>query len=294
MSIVSIVIRTYNEEKHLRELLQAISNQKSSHTIETVIVDSGSTDKTLEIAKSFGVTLVHILKSDFTFGRSLNYGCQAAKGEFLAFVSGHCVPENDQWIANLVKPFENPEIAMTYGRQIGTAETKFSEHQIFSKYFPEYDKIPQEGFFSNNANSAIRKALWKEVPFDEELTGLEDMHWSKEMCNRGFKIAYCSKASVYHIHKERWKQVKIRYEREAIALQAIMPEIHLSFWDFIRYIIAGVFSDISRALEQKKLWGNFFSILAFRACQYYGSYRGNHEHRKLSRHRKETYFYPTK
>ncbi|MCF8275163.1 MAG: glycosyltransferase [Flavobacteriales bacterium] len=294
MAVVSVVIRTYNEEKHLYELLRAVSDQKSLHTIEIVMVDSGSTDKTLQIANSFGVTLVNIKKSDFTFGRSLNFGCNAAKGDYLIFISGHCIPENNQWIVNLVKPFENPEIAMSYGRQIGTDDTKFSEHQIFAKYFPEYDKIPQEGFFSNNANSAIRKSLWKELPFDEELTGLEDMYWSKEMCNRGFKIAYSSKAAVYHIHEESWRQVRIRYEREAIALQAIMPEIHLSIWDFMRYVTAGVFSDVSKALEQKKLLGNFFSIVAFRTCQFYGSYRGNHEHRKLSKHRKETYFYPTK
>lgn len=294
MTLVSIVIRTYNEEKHLSELLDQISKQVTDHTIETVIVDSGSTDRTLAIAKSFNTSIVPIKKSDFTFGRSLNYGCDAAKGEFLVFISGHCVPENDQWIANLVKPFQDPQIAMTYGRQIGTGDTKFSEHQIFSKYYPEYDKIPQEGFFSNNANSAIRKNLWSELPFDEELTGLEDMYWSKEMCNRGFMIAYCSKAAVHHIHEESWRQIKIRYEREAIALQAIMPEIHISIWDFMRYVTAGVFSDISKALEQKKLLANFFSILAFRTCQFYGAYRGNHEHRKLSKHMKETYFYPTK
>jgi len=294
MALVSIVIRTFNEEKHLRELLSMISEQTATHEIETVIVDSGSTDKTLEIARSFQVRIVNIKKKDFTFGRSLNYGCEAAKGEFLVIISGHCVPKDSQWIDNLVSPFQNPEIAMTYGKQIGTDSTKFSEHQIFAKYYPEYDKIPQEGFFSNNANSCIRKSLWIELPFDEELTGLEDMFWSKEMCNRGCKIAYCSKATVYHIHEEKWKQVKIRYEREAIALQVIMPEVQLSIWDFFRYVFVGVFSDLSKALEQKKVAGNFLSIFIFRTCQFYGSYKGNHEHRKLSKKRKEVYFYPTK
>ena len=292
MALVSIVIRTYNEQKHLRELLHAIAIQKSQYEIETVIVDSGSTDDTLKIISEFSCRLVHIKKSDFTFGRSLNYGCDAASGEFLVFISGHCIPVNTSWIENLIQPFEHPEIAMCYGRQLGTELSKFSEHQIFAKYFPEYDKIPQEGFFSNNANSAIRKSLWTDLPFDEDLTGLEDMFWSKEMTNRGRKIAYASKASVYHIHEETWKQVKIRYEREAIALQAIMPEVHVSIWDFLRYITVGVLSDMAKALDKKMLSANFLSIVAFRACQFYGSYTGNHEHRRLSKKRKELYFYP--
>ncbi len=290
--MVSIVIRTYNEQKHLQELLEMISIQKCDQPIETVIVDSGSTDATLDIAKAFNCRIVHIKKSDFTFGRSLNYGCEAAKGEFLVFISGHCVPVDENWISNLIKPFELKEIAMTYGRQIGTDLTKFSEHQIFAKYYPEHDKIPQDGFFSNNANSAIRKRLWEELPFDEELTGLEDMYWSKEMTTRGHKVGYASKATVYHIHEESWSQVKIRYEREAIALQAIMPEIHVSVWDFLRYVLVGVLSDMAKAIERKQLLANLGSIFIFRICQFYGSYTGNHEHRKLSKKRKEIYFYP--
>jgi rhamnosyltransferase len=292
--IVSVVIRTFNEQKFLKELLTRISRQKSKHTIEVVIVDSGSTDSTLDIVSQFETILVHIKKQDFTFGRSLNYGCKAANGDYIVFISGHCLPVDENWIEELVAPFENDEVAMTYGRQIGTDETKFSEHQIFQKYYPDYDKIPQEGYFSNNANSAIRKALWKEKQFNEELTGLEDMYWSKQMWKNGYKVAYCSRASVYHIHQESWSQVKRRYEREAIALQRIMPEVHVSFFDFIRYVSAGVFSDMAKAIEEKKFFRNAKSIILFRICQFYGAYLGNHEHRKLSKKRKEKYFYPTK
>lgn len=291
---VSVIIRTYNEQKYIGKLLDSISNQISIHSIEIVIVDSGSTDSTLEIVSKFNTVLIHIKKEDFTFGRSLNYGCDAAGGDFLVFISGHCLPVNQSWIHELVAPFDDVKIAMTYGRQIGVAKTKFSEHQIFQKYFPDIDKIPQDGFFANNANSAIRKDLWQQEPFNEELTGLEDMYWSKEMWNRGFKIAYCSKASVYHIHEESWRQVKMRYEREAIALQRILPEVHLSFFDFIRYVFVGIFSDMAKALDERILIKNIKSIVLFRVCQFYGAYKGNHEHRKLSRNKKEKYFYPTK
>jgi hypothetical protein len=97
---------------------------------------------------------------------------------------------------------------------------------------------------------------------------------------------------VYHIHEESWRQVKLRYEREAIALQRIMPEVHFSLLDFIRFYFAGVFSDISVALREKVFLRKFGEILMFRLMQFWGTYKGNHEHRKLSIARKRNYFYP--
>ena len=92
--LVSVIIRTLNEEKYLSELLNEIKNQSNSFIIETIIVDSGSTDKTLVIAKSFDTRVVHIKKEDFSFGRSLNLGCENAMGDFFVFISGHCIPTN--------------------------------------------------------------------------------------------------------------------------------------------------------------------------------------------------------
>ena len=73
--LVSIIIRTLNEDKHLDELLSAIDMQeKNGFLYEVVIVDSGSTDKTLDIAKKYKARVTHINKQDFTFGKSLNIG----------------------------------------------------------------------------------------------------------------------------------------------------------------------------------------------------------------------------
>ena len=99
-------------------------------------------------------------------------------------------------------------------------------------------------------------------------------------------------AAVYHIHEETWSRVKTRYEREAIALQRIMPQVHVSMSDFLRYFTSAVFFDFAAALQEKSLSKYFAEIVAFRFCQFWGTYKGNHEHRKLSRDMKEQYFYP--
>lgn len=290
--LVSIVIRTLNEEKHLTELLSSIKKQDTSvFDIETVIIDSGSVDKTLEIAKKFDCRITYIKKEEFTFGKSLNDGCDFAKGEYLVFVSGHCIPVNENWITNLVKPLVN-ECNYTYGRQLGRDTTKFSERQLFDKYFPEKSRIPQIGFFCNNANAAIRRDAWLAHRFNEELTGCEDMYLAKLLVDSGKKIGYVAEAPVYHIHDESWNKLKVRYEREAIALQQIMPQVQVSLWDMISYITVGILSDIKIASQKTVLRKELKSIVMFRFAQYYGAYVGNKNHRKLSQSMKYKYFYP--
>lgn len=290
--LVSIVIRTLNEEKHLEELLSAINVQdRAVYDIETVIIDSGSTDNTLKIAKEFGCSITYINKENFTFGRSLNEGCKFSKGKYLVFISGHCIPCDGNWITNLIKPLEN-ECAYTYGRQLGRDTTKFSERQLFHKYFPENSNVPQNGFFCNNANAAIRRDVWQKYLFNEELTGCEDMFLAKLLVENGMKIGYAADARVYHIHDETWSKVKIRYEREAIALQKIMPQVQVTCWDMVKYISVGIIKDVNSALRQGCLINEIKSIFLFRFVQYYGAYAGNHIHRKLSQQMKMKYFYP--
>ena len=133
---ISIVIRTLNEEKYLDQLLCSIESQRCSYNLQVVVVDSGSVDSTLEIAKQHKCKLVHIKKHEFTFGRSLNIGCLAIKSDYLVFISGHCVPVNGSWLERLVNPIKNNIVDYSYGRQIGSPETYWSERKIFEKYFP--------------------------------------------------------------------------------------------------------------------------------------------------------------
>jgi rhamnosyltransferase len=288
----SIVIRTYNEQQHLPGVLQAIKGQATSFPHETVIVDSGSTDRTREIAEEFGCRIVSISKEDFSFGRSLNMGCRAAQGECLVFVSGHCIPAQKDWLVRLIQPLGQDSIVYTYGRQVGNSSSRFSECQIFGKYFPAKSALPQEGFFCNNANAALLKQVWEGQPFDEDLTGLEDMHLSKLLVARGMKVGYVAEAPVYHLHDESWAQIRRRFEREAIALQHIMPEIHVSLTDFLRYFVSAVLLDCGSAMQANIFRRKAKEILLYRMMQFWGAYRGNHMHRKLSIARKEKYYYP--
>lgn len=292
--IVSVVIRTLNEQKYLPELLDSVKRQRlDSSELEIVLVDSGSTDGTLEIAKNAGCRITHICKEQFTFGRSLNVGCEFATGDYLVFVSGHCIPASECWLENLVQPLSDGIAEYSYGRQVARDTTKFSENELFNKFYPEYSKLPQDGYFCNNANAAVSKAAWSTYKFNEDLTGLEDMYLARQIVEeRKGKVAYVADAPVYHIHDETWRQVRIRYEREAYALHKIMPGMHFNFADFLKFYLAGVLQDMGSAIKAGAFVKNSPSIVLFRLMQYWGTYRGHHEHRKASQEMKYRYFYP--
>lgn len=290
---VSIIFRSLNEEKWLGAALDACRRQIiDDYDVEVILVDSGSTDATLDIARAAGVRVVHIKKRDFTFGRSLNYGCEAAAGDYLVFISAHCIPCHERWLANLVAPLQRGEVDYVYGRQIGHEVTRFSEHQVFAQYFPDTDKLPQPDFFCNNANAAIRKETWARYRFDESVTGLEDMVLAKAIMKDCGRIGYVADAPVTHIHEESLRQIRRRYFREALTLREIMPEVHFHFGDFLRYFSAGVFHDFAKALEQRCFFKEAGNIIAYRCMQYWGAYLGHNEHRALSRAQKESYYYP--
>lgn len=289
----SIVVRTYNEARHLPDVLAAVRCQRAATRLrEVVLVDSGSTDDTVAIAESFGCRITRIQKDVFSFGRSLNIGCSAATGDALVFISGHCIPTDELWLERLLQPLAEGSVVWTYGRQVGNGTSRFSEQQIFAKYFPATSQVPQQGFFCNNANSALLRSVWEQYPFDEELTGLEDMFLAKRLVGHGMKLGYVADAAVYHLHHETWGQVKRRFEREAIALQKIMPEVHVTFPDFLRYVLSSVMLDFSEALQRRVFLEHAWPIMRYRLAQYWGSYQGNHAHRRLSRSKKEQYFYP--
>lgn len=291
---VSIVFRALNEEKFFEAALKSCVNQKlDGMSLEIILVDSGSTDRTLEIANKYDCKIVEITREMFSFGRSLNWGCEAASGEYLIFISAHCIPTHDEWLLNLLKPLRNGDAVYSYGKQVGGRETKFSENQLFAKYFGETDKLQDSDFFINNANSAIRTDVWREYKFDEEATGLEDMILGKKVIESGRRIAYASQAPVTHIHEENFGQVRNRYYREALTLREVLPDVRLSFFDFLRFVQAGIINDISAARDQKCLKENFVSILKFRLMQFWGSYKGQNENRKISRAQKESYYYPS-
>lgn len=290
----SIIIRSYNEEKYIGRLIVGIQKQNifDPNNIEIVVVDSGSTDSTVSISKQLGAKVIEISKEEFSFGRALNIGCAAATNEILIFASAHVYPLYNNWLETVISNLGDINVGLVYGRQIGNESTKFSEHQIFKKWFPEISNFNQNHPFCNNANCAIKKSLWETQPYDENLTGLEDLDWAQKILNKNYKIVYNATAVIVHIHDETYDKIKNRYRREAIALKKIISKVNITFFDFIRLFIFNTFTDILQANKEKKLFKVLKQIVIFRYMQFYGTYLGHNHKALVNKEIKNLFYYP--
>lgn len=286
----SIVVRAYNEEKHIGRLLEGIRRQ-TIRDVEIILVDSGSTDGTVPVAQSFGARLVRIPPSEFTFGRSLNLGIRAATQELIVIASAHVYPVYPDWLESLLRPFADDKVALTYGKQRGPDTAYFSEQQIYHQWYPDVGQPRQSTAFCNNANAAIRKSLWEENPYDETLTGLEDLAWAKWAKGQGYEIAYVADAEIIHVHHETPQGVFNRYRREGMAFKRIYPEAHFSLYDFVRLTTMNVLSDLWHAAREGVLWRHLASIFWFRYLQFHGTRLGYRESGLLTPHLRETFYY---
>lgn len=288
----SIVVRTFNEERWLPELLAAIDRQRY-RAFEVLVVDSGSVDRTRDIAEARGARVIRIRPEDFTFGFAINAGIRESRGRFIVIVSAHCIPLTDHWLERLVAPLQEPEVAMVFGGQRGHGLSKFSEARDFERVFPAHPVVMDDDHvFVSNANAAIRKDLWELHSFDEGLPGLEDAEWAKYWIPRGKQVRYDPEASVSHIHTESWDQIRHRFHREGVAGRwtavRIMRHIPREIWREFRWTVW----DLALAAWQRRFRALAGEIVRYRYHKAAGLVGGILDSRSLDNpsRRAELYF----
>lgn len=293
--ICSIVIRAYNEEAHIGRLLSGL-NQQTVNNFEVILVDSGSSDGTVGIAEgedwNFHIRILRIKPEQFSFGRSLNLGIAHALSDTIVIASAHVYPVYPDWIERLLSPFSDLKVGLAYGKQRGGSTTRFPEHQIFARWFPDKSKIQTSNPFCNNANAAIRKDLWQDHNYDESLAGLEDLEWANWVIDHGHQVAYVAEAETIHIHEDTPRGVYNRYRREAMAFKRIFPQERFGFLDFIKLFFSNLISDSSVASGEGKLLHEFSTIFWFRFMQFWGTYRGYRQSGPLTQELRQTFYYP--
>jgi len=196
---VSIIVRTYNEEKWIAHCLGAIFNQDFDN-FEVILVDNNSTDHTVEVAKRYPIsTIVKIDK--FLPGKALNDGIRASTGNYIVCISAHCIPKDKYWLQNLYNNFDgNEKLAGVYGRQLPLSYTSDADKRDLLIAFGQDKKVQHKDYFFHNANSMLPRVIWNKFPFDEKATNIEDRVWGKLVIEAGYKIIYEPSASVYHYH----------------------------------------------------------------------------------------------
>lgn len=269
----SVVLRTSNEGMSLRRLLPALRLQ-DFQDFELVLVDSASADDTRAVAETYGARIVTIAPVEFTYGRALNLGCEAARGEFCVIVSAHCLPANDQWLTRLLRGFRDPGVGGTYGRQLPAPTALPYEERNFLLGFPPEHRRQTSHYFFHNANSAVRRDVWGQVRFDERLPGLEDRDWARRALAVGYEIVYEPLAMVYHWHRETLGQIYWRSFREGVALVHLDPTFRQSFARFMLNYLRAVQRDLLFVRRYHRPASLLLGALPQRFFELYGTYRG--------------------
>ncbi|QEL15553.1 glycosyltransferase [Limnoglobus roseus] len=208
---VSIVIRAKNEESLIGDCLQKIRDQDYAGTVETILIDSGSHDRTVDIARTFAsVRVVEILPAEFNYGETLNLGVRLATGSYVVALSAHCVPLTNQWLSNLVVPLNrDSRVGGTFGRQVAWPDADYIEEFLlgWTEKPVEVQDTPNsdpDQILYSNANSCFRRNLAIAYPF-ERLSFCEDRVWANRILSVGSTIEYVADAAVYHSHKRTFR-----------------------------------------------------------------------------------------
>jgi glycosyltransferase involved in cell wall biosynthesis len=199
MTGVSIIIRTRNEAKYLESVLEKISEQEGDFAPEIIIVDSESTDGTLDIATKFRCRVIQLPRSEFTWGRALNMGLEAATNEYCVLLSGHCLPISNRWLPSLIRPLADQSVAAACGGQVPRHGLDPFEEVETLRRFPVIPENTSYQMFTS-ANSALKRSLWQIYGFSETLNSLEDAELSAKFKRMGYDIKYVAEAAVYHSH----------------------------------------------------------------------------------------------
>lgn len=218
--MISVIVRTRNERRWIARCLAALQHQ-DCEDFEVVVVDNESTDGTIEIVRRFGYRLLTITQSEFTHGRSINLGVRESRGEFIAILSGHCIPVSSHWLRRLRVAFTDATVAGVYGRQEPLPDTSDFDKRDLWTAFGLDRRIQTRDYFFHNANSMIRRDVWQTLPFNEALAGVEDRDWARRALAAGHRIVYEPAASVYHFHGINHGQDERRAARVARVIELI-------------------------------------------------------------------------
>jgi glycosyltransferase involved in cell wall biosynthesis len=202
----SILIPAKNEVLNIRRCLDGVFSQ-SRGKFEVVLVDSGSTDGTVESVARYPVRLYQIPPEQFHHARTRNYLAGLAKGEFLVFLNADACPATSDWLRALMENFKDSQVGAVYGRQIPKPDCNLERQYVLANLYGEH-KIVKEAsrkkelgyryYHMSTVNAATRRCIWETSPFPEDLKISEDLGFAKKVLDSGWKIVYDPTASVFH------------------------------------------------------------------------------------------------
>ena len=220
--LVSILVRSGNDEKFIGATLRAIFDQHCPVPFEVLCCDDASTDRTPEIIASFPeVKLLPRPEGEYIPGKRLNYMVNACRGDIVVFNNADAVPQDPDWLGNLIAPLLEGRADAVYGNQLPRKDARYLVRKDNLRAFGDGKIAAKWRFFFSLATSAVWKKDLLEHPFDEKIRYSEDVEWAHR---RQIRIVYAPDARVEHSHNYTIAQLKRRFFGEGRADAEIFGE----------------------------------------------------------------------
>ncbi|MFI3188777.1 hypothetical protein BCS42_06515 [Crenothrix sp. D3] len=228
--ICSIVIPTKNGGDLFAHVLNALTKQTLWNQTELIVIDSGSQDNTVELAKQAGATVIEIAPHEFNHGATRDYGISLANSDTIILTVQDAVPVNNNLLQALLSSLEDTAVAGVYARQIPQPDADVLTKRNLNAWLTgrierEVRFIPYDGWYEtlspmekhlfcnfDNVCSAIKKSVWQQQHFGHVNFG-EDIVWAERVLRQGYHIVYEPEAAVIHSHN---RPMSYEYKRTYI------------------------------------------------------------------------------
>ncbi len=242
---ISIILLTKNNAGTIEEVLKKIRTQQIEYDFEVILVDSGSSDNSIDLISKYNVRLYKIPPHEFGHGRTRNLASEYAAGDYFVFLSADAIPYDNYWLKNLINELADEKIGAVFGRQIPHEASPPMERFFIMKNYPLCgDAYSGDGFamnaFFSNVNSVIRRSVWINIKFNESMIISEDYDWAKRAQESGYRIKYAPDAAVIHSHNytltqafKRFFDSGVSFSQMGLKPRLLVNGIHYFFEEMI-------------------------------------------------------------
>lgn len=253
-SKVSVIMRCKNSDWVIAQALGSLFSQ-SFQDFELIVVDSGSTDRTLEMVKQYPCRLIEIEAKEYYPGDVLNMAIEQAHGDIIVFQNSDAVPLSPYSLERLLAAFQNKETAAALARQIPRPEAESWVSREYAASFPDRTNTP-DWITLSLPMAAIRKKIWREHNFYTESWGSEDTEWGYWAKQNDLHIQYVKDAIVMHSHNYNLRQIYGRKFIEGEADAFIYGDKY-SILQALKQYLAAVARDYwaaAKDFDVKEIW----------------------------------------
>ncbi|HEM2752178.1 TPA: glycosyltransferase family 2 protein [Streptococcus suis] len=271
----TVFIPVYNGERdHLEETLSALYRQVTDFKWDVLITDSGSSDNSVAIINHFSekygnLRLLHLSKEEFSHGKTRQMAAEISQGEIMVYLTQDAVPHNEQWLAEMVRPFamhsdivavlgnQKPRHycfpAMKYDILAVFNEQGVSDSLTFWQRFDESKKgqYTKESFYSDVCSAAPRKFLIEKIGY-RDVAYSEDYEYGKDILDAGYIKVYNSKAIVEHSNDVRLSEYRQRIFDETYNVRLNSGVTNkVSVFSVIKQVLRGSYKDSIKILSDR-------------------------------------------